>query len=107
MLQIEQQLQQKVARAAWKYDVTLLGVPWFSAVIGTNCRNWYWLPSLVLTTVIGTDYPLPASLTRQWLSEIIAKFDIPGRDATLYIQIYKLARTPDTEYGEHGITLQW
>ncbi len=71
------------------------------------CCHWYWLPSLVLTTVIGTDYPLPASLTRQWLSEIIAKFDIPGRNTNSYIRIYELARTPNIEYGEHGITLQW
>ncbi len=27
----------------------------YSAVIGTDCRHWYWLPSLVLTAVIGTD----------------------------------------------------
>ena len=33
------------------------------------------------------------------VGEIIAKFDISGRDANLYIRIYELARTPNIEYG--------
>ena len=33
------------------------------------------------------------------VGEIIAKFDISGRNANLYIRIYELVRTPNIEYG--------
>ena len=33
------------------------------------------------------------------VGEIIAIFDISGRDANLYIRIYDLVRTPNIKYG--------
>ena len=40
-----------------------------------------------------------SKLLRIEVGKIIAKFDISGRDANLYIRIYELARTPNIEYG--------
>jgi hypothetical protein len=43
--------------------------------------------------------PAISSAQRIEVGEIIANFDISGRDANLYIRIYELARTPNIEYG--------